>query len=199
MNIEFEEEVSETKGTYYPDRQKPQFLKTDYRTLTRTLLKEKGLSEKNAEIIEKLIYNCSIASKKKSGGDLLSRIHADLSYEILNHISPKNVKPISEQLKENSVRWNSPEVSFVIDVQKAFESIGDFSRTEGVIECSRCIYIKERNEEEKNVPLHLKQEKRIRTKTNQTYSWQLQTRSADEPMTTFVFCTQCKCQFKYNN
>ena len=65
----------------------------------------------------------------------------------------------------------------------AYKRLGD--NYEGMIECKKCAY----NNRSK------KQEDKV--KTFKTTYYQMQTRSADEPMTTFVTCHECSNRWRF--
>jgi DNA-directed RNA polymerase subunit M/transcription elongation factor TFIIS len=86
----------------------------------------------------------------------------------------KKLKEISEQIKRGEIGWDSP---IYHDIKKRIEEHDDylvnpFEVVDGVTECPKC-------------------------KSRKTWSVQKQTRSSDEPMTTFSKCVQCDYQWAY--
>ena len=80
-------------------------------------------------------------------------------------------------IKENKIGWNSPTFETIKNRREEEDQflIKPFEVEEGIEECRYC-------------------------GSRRTYSWSKQTRSADEPMTTFVKCANTKCgkSWKYS-
>lgn len=93
---------------------------------------------------------------------------------ILSEQSPNRIVQALSDVKENKLGWNS---SFYTDVSSKIEEFDNylvhpFEVVEGVTKCPKC-------------------------HKNKTWSIQKQTRSSDEPMTTFSRCAECGHQWSY--
>ncbi len=101
------------------------------------------------------------------------RLEYQIVGEILNNVPPKTI--LSDLKSNTKYLWNHPMYSDI--KSKLFEYdnflIKPFEVTEGVIECFKC-------------------------KSKRTFSYQKQTRSADEPFTTFCTCMQCGNKWQYS-
>ena len=89
----------------------------------------------------------------------------------------KNGEPTSrvlEQIKSGNMGWCHPEFSDVALLQKEQDdfTVSPFQVEEGVLKCPKCGCCK-------------------------SFSYSKQTRSADEPMTTFATCVACKNKWTY--
>jgi len=87
----------------------------------------------------------------------------------------KGLKNILSNLKSNKIGWNS---DIYNEIRKKIEEFDDylvnpFEVAEGVTTCSRC-------------------------QSKKTFSCQKQTRSSDEPMTTFAKCFDCGNEMVYS-
>lgn len=82
---------------------------------------------------------------------------------------------ILKTLKAKKVGWNNPEFNDVAFKQKEQDdfTISPFQVEEGVLKCPKCGGCK-------------------------SFSYSKQTRSADEPMTTFATCVNCKHKWQYS-
>lgn len=191
LTVDLEEEEEEPvvtkrkKGVQYPRRQKPEYLKRNFRDVTKEALLQILKNDKNADIVEKHVYNASVRLAKKkdvvvtttSPGFL--RVYADLVYNLCARITPKNIKTVIENLKADQVEWKEPAFDDFNLLRKMEESVGMQEATEmedGMYTCRHCGC----------------------TKTSQ---FQLQLRSGDEGMTNFIVCANRKCRkmWKQNN
>ena len=81
---------------------------------------------------------------------------------------------VDRTVKGVGVGWNDPVYSEVAAKTEEFDSylLKPFEVVEGVVKCNKC-------------------------GSNKTYNVQVQTRSSDEPMTTFSTCAECGHKWKY--
>jgi len=121
-------------------------------------------------VIEKYVYQ-----KSQSNQDEETYIWC--IYQVIGLLikSPSALKQTAQDVKNGLVGWKS---STYESVAKRIEELDDylvkpFEIAEGVVECGKC---------------HSKK----------TWSVQRQTRSSDEPMTTFSRCVECGNQWVYN-
>jgi len=86
-----------------------------------------------------------------------------------------DLKSTAKAVKEGKIGWKSPTYDQVADRMAEFDEYlaKPFEVVEGVVECGKC---------------HSKR----------TWSVQKQTRSSDEPMTTFTRCVECGHQWAYS-
>ena len=159
--------------------------------------------------IEKSIYNWSI--KTAMGRNLIlnwknpqfSHIYKQRWINLWYNIShPKNDIFRSDILSGKignlkQIAWLPPErmwpngpwssmMQVVKDKQAAKENTDKLGKDyEGMIECKNCVYQNKSRKPEDRVC------------TRKTTYYQLQTRSADEPMTTFVTCHECGKRWKF--
>jgi DNA-directed RNA polymerase subunit M/transcription elongation factor TFIIS len=156
-------------------------------------------SENNVKIIEKYV-NLNIVNKfEKDEGhnneehnqDINQSINEDINelreekyiedynaliYEIVGDIvSGVNLKEMLNNLKTGIVGWKHPVFN---DIRTKIEEhdefiMNPFEVEEGALTCAKC-------------------------GCNKTYSYSKQTRSADEPMSTFAQCLNCKAKWVYS-
>lgn len=97
-------------------------------------------------------------------------------FEIMEDLlAKKPLRDVNDTVRNNKYGWMSDALS---DIRfRQFEQdeflVNPFEVEEGVLECPRC-------------------------KKSKTFSFQKQTRSADEPMTTFAECIGCRHKWTYS-
>jgi len=103
-------------------------------------------------------------------------VYKNIIYEVLLYIKQGNKLPeIVKELKQSKVYWNHPALADVRIKQEEQDEfiVNPFQVEEGVLKCPKCSQSK-------------------------TFSYSKQTRSADEPMTTFATCMNCKYKWTYS-
>lgn len=126
---------------------------------------------KNIKTLESEVYRIT-HSKNVIDEELYKR----LIYEIIGEkIAGKSCFEIVSNLKNHKYEWNN---DFFLPNKKCIEEndefiMNPFEVEEGVLTCSRC-------------------------GNNRTYSYSKQTRSSDEPMSTFAQCMNCKFKWVYS-
>ena len=101
--------------------------------------------------------------------------YKEILFEVLEMLHEGNFESVSKQLSEKKVFWDHPlleDVAFQEREKYAFIE-KPFQVEEGVLKCPKCGSMK-------------------------SYSYSKQTRSADEPMTTFATCMGCKHRWTYS-
>jgi len=160
----------------------------DFRNNIKTELKNLGLDEKKSSNIERGMYNYIIIESKrrkivrKWDNSYFNQLYIDKFRSIWNNINPsinKENKKILEKIKKGKI--SSKNLAFMTHQElkpkiKRDKNIGD-SKIEDMmatdtIKCFKC------------------------KKRKCTY-YQQQTRSADEPMTTFVNCLNCGNRWRF--
>lgn len=180
---EEEEVVDEQKKYEYIKREPYAYTDKSFRDKVKMKFVEKFKIPKNGEILEKHVYNASIALARVRGIPLrytdveFQLIYASLAYEILG--SSANIKDIIEQLKNGKVEWKSPMYHDLVAARAAEEADHTKDVEEGIHECSDC-----------------KLKGRVYNKTRNV---QIQTRGGDEGMTVFVTCVICRKMWKQYN
>lgn len=96
-------------------------------------------------------------------------------YQVSGLLLQKEAKDVLTDIKEKRFGWNSDIYSDVANTIKEYDEylIKPFEVAEGVSECKKC-------------------------GSKKTWSVQKQTRSSDEPMTTFTRCVSCGHQWTYS-
>lgn len=98
-------------------------------------------------------------------------------YQTVGLISqnPKRLKEINEDIKKGKIGWKSETYNDISNKISEFDDylLKPFEVVEGISECFKC---------------HSKR----------TWSVQKQTRSSDEPMTTFTHCVDCGHRWTYS-
>jgi DNA-directed RNA polymerase subunit M/transcription elongation factor TFIIS len=144
----------------------------NYREQGKNALSTIIKNENNIKIIEKYIYNASLIKndKETSKNNYLRYI-----YQIIQDILDGNtLKTLLENIKNKKLGWyhsTFKEVTSKIEEQDDFIQ-NPFEVEEGVFEC-RC-------------------------GSKRVYSYQKMCRGADEPMTSFAQCIECKNKWVYN-
>lgn len=124
--------------------------------------------------IEKNVQTIEKYISLKSKGN--SELYNILLFEVLMSLK-NNVKLIDilNQIKTDKLGWNHESFSELKTKQMEQDDFltNPFEVEEGVLTCQRC-------------------------NGKRTFSYQKQTRSADEPMTTFAQCMNCKHKWQYS-
>jgi DNA-directed RNA polymerase subunit M/transcription elongation factor TFIIS len=112
--------------------------------------------------------NAKIFSKNCPNMEIAYNVYGELLKD------KKNMKTVLENLKKNKVGWNSPIFN---DVKHRLHEHHEYLKNpftveEGIAQCD--------------------------CGSKKTFSYQLQTRSSDEPMTTFTKCSECGKQWVYS-
>jgi len=182
LSIEDEDEISSKKKSVQYRRQRPNYLKKDFRALAKATILNILHSEKNADITEKHIYNASLRLSKKKNILITAtkefwKLYTDLLFNLCNKLNIKNLKELLSQLQQDQIELKDPFFEEHAVLRQMEESIGVSSEVEdGMYTCRHC----------------------GSTKTQQ---FQLQLRSGDEGMTNFIVCANSKCRkmWKQNN
>ena len=123
---------------------------------------------KNAQLFEKYIYD----KVKGESAD----IYNWSVYQVLGFLlqSRERMRAVAEEIKEGRIGWRSPTYGDVISRLEEYDEYlaKPFEVVDGVVECGKC-------------------------QSKKTWSVQKQTRSSDEPMTTFSRCVECGHQWTY--
>ena len=126
---------------------------------------------KNCEILEKNIY------KSFSGSEDTETNYKWCVYQILGMllVDKKNLQEILKNIKDQKIGWKNPIYDNISDKIQEFDEylVKPFEVVEGVIQCGKC-------------------------GSKKTWSVQKQTRSSDEPMTTFSRCVECGNNWTYS-
>uniref|UniRef100_A0A6C0KPQ6 TFIIS-type domain-containing protein n=1 Tax=viral metagenome TaxID=1070528 RepID=A0A6C0KPQ6_9ZZZZ len=120
--------------------------------------------------------NISIIEKAIFEYNLENIDYTDILYEVLYLLKDgQKQAEILKTLKCKKMGWNNPEFNDVAFKQKEQDdfTISPFQVEEGVLKCPKCGGCK-------------------------SFSYSKQTRSADEPMTTFATCVTCKNKWTYS-
>ena len=155
--------------------------------ITRTNYIEKLnkiIDKKNSKVIELSIYNFSIDyANLNDTPNLIEQIYESKSEEIINLLNDKEIylfKAIKEGVIDVSkisfmkpYELNPDKYNIIINKKKKEEDNINNQATSNVYTCKKC-------------------------KKNRCQVTQRQTRSADEPATTFVTCVECGYEFSFN-
>ena len=102
--------------------------------------------------------------------------YRNIIYDIITDIlKGQNFKDVLRSLEQEKFVWNHPEFSEIIFKQREQDEfiVNPFEVEEGVLTCPKC-------------------------SKSRTFSYSKQTRSADEPMTTFATCMNCRYKWTYS-
>jgi DNA-directed RNA polymerase subunit M/transcription elongation factor TFIIS len=127
------------------------------------------LKEKNVSIIENSIYQ-----SLKDSSDFEYEYKECIYQTLLDLENGLNIKECLQKIKAGKTGWDNEaflEMKKMLDEQDEFIQ-NPFEVVEGVLEC-KC-------------------------GNKKIFSYSKQTRSADEPMTTFAQCTKCKAKWSYS-
>ena len=102
---------------------------------------------------------------------LLSQVYDDIAHEDPQAIE----KYVEDVIKQGKLGWEHTSFSSIKQNQQEQDDyiLNPFEAEEGVVECKKC-------------------------GSSKVYSVSVQTRAADEPMTTVAQCTVCKTKWSYN-
>ncbi len=102
---------------------------------------------------------------------LLSQVYDDLAHEDPQAIE----KYVEDVIKQGKLGWEHASFSSIKQNQQEQDDyiLNPFEAEEGVVQCKKC-------------------------GSSKVYSVSVQTRAADEPMTTVAQCTVCKTTWSYN-
>ena len=158
-----------------------------FRKNIATKIKEKGMEEKYANNLEKGIYNWTVKEAKsrkiikKWTNTYFTTIYTDKLRSVLYNLTPEWIEKIS--LGETK----SQDLAFMthqeLNPQKWEESL-------------QKKMIRDKNKYEVNIEAATDSFFCRKCHKNKTTYYQLQTRSADEPMTTFVSCLNCGARWR---
>ena len=126
--------------------------------------------EQNIRIIEKSIHKSSQHNPQD-----YEKKYKRILYQTIQDITTKNnLKNILNNINNNKTEWNHPAFTNVRNRIEEHDDfiINPFEVVEGVTTC-KC-------------------------GSNRVFTYQKQTRSADEPMTTFAKCVSCKKTWSYS-
>jgi DNA-directed RNA polymerase subunit M/transcription elongation factor TFIIS len=126
--------------------------------------------EQNIKIIEKYIH------KYSKNSEFYENSYKKVVYQVIGDIIVSvTLEDIIKNIKTKMVEWNH---SIFTDIKKRIEEhdefiINPFEVEEGVTTCGKC-------------------------GSGRVFTYQKQTRGADEPMTTFAKCVKCKVNWSYS-
>lgn len=148
----------------------------EYRNKGLNALKTVFNNEKNVTIFEKNIYDISLKNLKKY--ENIQQVYLYNIFQIINEI--KNNKSINLQnlltkIKNGKLYWKHDFFKELIDKEIEQDNflIKPFEIEEGVLECNKC-------------------------GSKRVFSYSKQSRSADEPMSTFATCVSCNSKWVYS-
>ena len=143
------------------------------REIGKTALKCSLSNEKNVSVLEKNIYE--ITKKKIDNDDKFKDIYFRYIYEILGDIDTgKKLTEVLANIKTEKIGWFHDSLSKLCDDEFEQDSfiIKPFEVAEGIAVC-KC-------------------------GSTRVYSYSIQCRSADEPVSTFNECLICKSKWTHN-
>lgn len=167
----------------YTTRQPHPYASKGFREKMAVALGNKYKNEKNGSILEKHIYNATIALARTKGIALKATdsefqlTYASVAYEVLSSV--EGIKDVIDRLKQGTVEWKAPQHNELVQARAAEEADHTQDVVEGIHECNDC-----------------KKAGRVFNKTRNT---QIQTRGGDEGMTVFVTCVVCRKMWKQYN
>lgn len=137
----------------------------------KEILKVVLKEQSNINIFERMIYNYFQDEKGNVDSEIYLESLYQLSYNIMNKTK---LKQISGNVKSGNILWKDP---LFTDIKNLFKEQDDFLENpfeieEGVIEC-RC-------------------------GSKRVFSYSKQSRSADEPSTTYAECAECNAKWQYS-
>jgi DNA-directed RNA polymerase subunit M/transcription elongation factor TFIIS len=120
--------------------------------------------------------NCSILEKNIHERWSTEELYNNVVYECMCLLDKgKTTANVLAQIKTGRMGWSNPEFDDIAFQQKEQDdfTISPFQVEEGVLKCPKCGGCK-------------------------SFSYSKQTRSADEPMTTFATCVNCRHKWTYS-
>jgi DNA-directed RNA polymerase subunit M/transcription elongation factor TFIIS len=133
-------------------------------------------NEQNINIFDKYIYEyCDKNYDENDENEIIEKNYKLILYNLINDIqNGKNLKELLNNIKRNKFNWNN---DFYKDMILEENEQNNFIETpfeieEGVLECD--------------------------CGSKRVFSYQKQSRSADEPMSTYATCMACKKQWVYS-
>lgn len=143
-----------------------------YRTEGMQTLEQVVKNEKNIKILENAIYKKSLEFSESENKTVYKNIIYDVVLDIKNG---QSLKETLSSVQEGHVAWQHPDFNDIRHTQKEQDDfiVNPFEVEEGVLTCPKC-------------------------SKSRTFSYSKQTRSADEPMTTFATCMNCKHKWTYS-
>jgi transcription elongation factor S-II len=171
------------------------FMIGDVRQLSTSQFK-KLLSDEKSKTIERSIYNFVVRSKETSLNRKLKKseideeefrtLYTSVVYEYINLISNKtDHNELIKRLEDNKSGLRSYEFrdeKFIDDQETKNIEHPPRAKPSELHKCNKCWH----NKDMKNNP----------DRGKNTYYYELQTRSSDEPMTVFVQCLDCKAKWR---
>ena len=126
--------------------------------------------EKNIKIIEQNIHKIS---EKESDYETIYK--KNIYQAICDIRNGLNIKDLLENIKNNMIGWKHPIYKDIFNRLQEYDEfiIKPFEVEEGVTECKKC-------------------------GSKRVFTFNKQTRSSDEPTTTFANCAKCKTHWTYS-
>lgn len=135
------------------------------------------MSDSVFSMILKNPKNCSILEKSIKTKTSNEDEYKWVVYQTIGHLieNPKRLKEIGDEIKKGKIGWKNPIYNSIESKMNEFDDylVKPFEVVEGISECSKC-------------------------HSRKTWSVQKQTRSSDEPMTTFTHCVDCGNKWTYS-
>ena len=144
----------------------------EIRELAKNALKLVLTQKQNIDIIEKNIFEISKNTKVYEN---FEDVYKKNVYEIINDIKiGKKLNDVLSNIKNNRINWNHESLKDMILEENEQDNfiINPFKIEEGVLQC-KC-------------------------GSKRVYSYQVQSRSSDEPMSTHAQCMACKSKWVYS-
>lgn len=132
-------------------------------------------NKKNVKLFEKYIYIQTIKTTEENNETDPNSLYIKYLYEISYELKQNTkITPIFEALKNGTIGWNGSSFDNIRRNQQEEDdfTVNPFEIAEGVQKCNKC-------------------------GSNRTFSYQKQTRSADEGATTFIQCV-CGNKWRYS-
>jgi DNA-directed RNA polymerase subunit M/transcription elongation factor TFIIS len=140
----------------------------------KIILKTVLSKEQNVNIFEKNIYDSTLKNLKKY--ENFDDMYIFNIYQTIVNINKKNLslQELIKIIKDNKLTWNSEHYKNIYEKEIEQDNflIKPFEIEEGVLEC-KC-------------------------GSKRVYSYSKQSRSADEPMSTYATCMSCKNKWVYS-
>ena len=140
----------------------------------KNILQKVFTKEQNVTIFEKNIYDSTIKNLKKY--ENFEDLYLFNIYQIVSYVNNKKIslQELLKIIKDEKLNWKSNFYKDMLDKETEQDNflIKPFEIEEGVLEC-KC-------------------------GSKRVYSYSKQSRSADEPMSTYATCMACKAQWVYS-